>query len=167
MHLFLMLYSVIFCYIMLYCIILCRTGNTCFMNSMLQCLSNTTLLRNYYSSSSSSSGSSSSSSSGYVNDINRDNPLGCRGELVAEYALLMDDMWGSSSSSSSSSSNSNGIDNGCINNSYPTTTTTTTTTTPTPTPTPTYTSCYPQSFKDVVGTYESQFAGYQQTRQSR
>eukprot|EP00826_Nyctotherus_ovalis_P005881 TRINITY_DN1133_c0_g3_i2.p1 TRINITY_DN1133_c0_g3~~TRINITY_DN1133_c0_g3_i2.p1 ORF type:complete len:814 (-),score=283.68 TRINITY_DN1133_c0_g3_i2:45-2486(-) len=56
-------------------------GNTCYMNSGLQCLSNTTLLSRYFL------------SDLYVKDINLDNPLGSRGEVVDAYARLIKALW--------------------------------------------------------------------------
>ncbi|EGC31737.1 hypothetical protein DICPUDRAFT_50006 [Dictyostelium purpureum] len=56
-------------------------GNTCFMNSALQCLSNTYPLTKYFF------------TNKYEKDINKDNPLGCGGELATEYASLISDIW--------------------------------------------------------------------------
>jgi len=56
-------------------------GNTCFMNSALQCLSNTAPLTNFFL------------SDAYKNDINRSNPLGTRGQLVEAYSSLLKEMW--------------------------------------------------------------------------
>lgn len=57
-------------------------GNTCFMNSTLQCLAHTESLRRYFL------------SGNYEADLNRDNPLGTGGELATQFAHLMGDMWG-------------------------------------------------------------------------
>lgn len=57
-------------------------GNTCFMNSTLQCLAHTNPLRGYFL------------SGNYASDLNRDNPLGTGGELATEFANLLKEMWG-------------------------------------------------------------------------
>ena len=56
-------------------------GNTCFMNSMLQCLSNTEPLTSYFL------------SGNFVHDVNRKNPLGAGGQLAEAYAALMEQIW--------------------------------------------------------------------------
>ena len=56
-------------------------GNTCFMNSSLQCLSNTKLLTQYFL------------NKMYVSDLNRDNPLGMKGEVAYQYANLLKELW--------------------------------------------------------------------------
>uniref|UniRef100_A0A7S1G743 ubiquitinyl hydrolase 1 n=1 Tax=Bicosoecida sp. CB-2014 TaxID=1486930 RepID=A0A7S1G743_9STRA len=56
-------------------------GNTCFMNSALQCLSNTVPLCEYLV------------SGRYEDDLNKDNPLGTGGELATKFAALMSTMW--------------------------------------------------------------------------
>ena len=57
-------------------------GNTCFMNSTLQCLAHTEPLRKYFL------------SGEYEADLNRDNPLGTGGELATQFANLISEMWG-------------------------------------------------------------------------
>eukprot|EP00045_Choanoeca_perplexa_P012453 m.135922 g.135922 ORF g.135922 m.135922 type:complete len:1072 (+) comp16013_c0_seq1:101-3316(+) len=52
-------------------------GNTCFMNSILQCLLYTTPLTLYFT------------QGRFRNDLNRRNPMGCKGDLAEEYAALM------------------------------------------------------------------------------
>ncbi|KAG7346450.1 ubiquitin carboxyl-terminal hydrolase [Nitzschia inconspicua] len=61
---------------------LSNLGNTCFMNSTLQCLSNTEDLRRYFL------------SGDYLKDLNTDNPLGTGGQLATEFARLLGEMWG-------------------------------------------------------------------------
>ena len=56
-------------------------GNTCFMNSALQCLSNTVPLKNYFISGT------------YASHINTTNPLGTKGKLVNNFATLIKEMW--------------------------------------------------------------------------
>src|SRR5690606_18798247 len=56
-------------------------GNTCFMNSSLQCLSNTVLLREYFISDS------------HKNDINKNNPIGMKGHVAENFGNLMKLMW--------------------------------------------------------------------------
>jgi ubiquitin C-terminal hydrolase len=56
-------------------------GNTCFMNSTLQCLGHTPALQNYFL------------SRQYQNDLNLKNPLGTGGELATEFAQLLQEMW--------------------------------------------------------------------------
>ena len=51
-------------------------GNTCFMNSGLQCLSNTTELTKYFC------------FNLYKQEINKSNPLGLGGRLAEAYAEL-------------------------------------------------------------------------------
>ena len=57
-------------------------GNTCFMNSTLQCLAHTDPLRRYFL------------SGEFNQDLNRDNPLGTGGELAIEFVKLLAEMWG-------------------------------------------------------------------------
>eukprot|EP00981_Chlorochromonas_danica_P006275 scaffold1348_cov184-Ochromonas_danica.AAC.2 len=62
---------------------LANLGNTCFLNSILQCLSHTAVLTNYFLSSSSS----------YLQEINYNNPLGHNGKLVLAYRQVLADLW--------------------------------------------------------------------------
>ena len=59
-------------------------GNTCFMNSGLQCLSHVKLLTDYFL------------SGKYLPDINKTNVLGTQGELSTEYAKMIKHLWLSS-----------------------------------------------------------------------
>ncbi|XP_031424285.1 ubiquitin carboxyl-terminal hydrolase 4 isoform X1 [Clupea harengus] len=65
---------------------LSNLGNTCFMNSALQCLSNASPLTDYFL------------NDEYEAEINRENPLGMRGEIAEAYADLVKQMWLSRSS---------------------------------------------------------------------
>jgi ubiquitin carboxyl-terminal hydrolase 4/11/15 len=56
-------------------------GNTCFMNSALQCLSHTKELVEYFR------------GGDYKNEINRVNPLGLKGELAEAFGNLMNLLW--------------------------------------------------------------------------
>jgi ubiquitin carboxyl-terminal hydrolase 6/32 len=60
---------------------LVNLGNTCYMNSALQCLSSTQLLAEYFL------------SGMYLDDINRTSTLGLQGKLAEVYGKLIEDMW--------------------------------------------------------------------------
>jgi ubiquitin carboxyl-terminal hydrolase 4/11/15 len=60
---------------------LSNLGNTCFMNSALQCMSNTPPLTEYLL------------SGRYESEINESNPLGMRGEMAKAFAELIKQMW--------------------------------------------------------------------------
>jgi len=56
-------------------------GNTCYLNSSIQCLSHTPIFRDYFT------------SKVYLNDINTTNPLGHKGLLAQVSAVLFNSMW--------------------------------------------------------------------------
>lgn len=56
-------------------------GNTCFMNSSLQCLSNTYELTQYFL------------SNEFLKDLNKNNPLGTGGYLISGYSELIKELW--------------------------------------------------------------------------
>ena len=56
-------------------------GNTCFMNSALQCIRHVTPLTRYFL------------SQRYQEDLNNSNPLGTGGKLAATYAELLKELW--------------------------------------------------------------------------
>ncbi|KAK5581122.1 hypothetical protein RB653_001150 [Dictyostelium firmibasis] len=64
---------------------LSNLGNTCFMNSSVQCLAHTAPLVEYFL------------SGRYLGDINKTNPLGMKGQIAEIYGKLMKDMWSGAS----------------------------------------------------------------------
>ena len=62
-------------------------GNTCYMNSGIQCLSNIPSFSNYLL------------KKKYVSEINTVNPIGTHGELITEFADLLSEMWSGECSS--------------------------------------------------------------------
>lgn len=61
-------------------------GNTCFMNSAIQCLSNVQELTDYFL------------KNRHLKEINETNVLGTGGKLVRAYAELLQEMWSGNSS---------------------------------------------------------------------
>ena len=58
-------------------------GNTCYMNSSLQCLSNSYELTKYFL----------DGKFNFMNDLQTQNQLGTEGRLVMAYAKLINEMW--------------------------------------------------------------------------
>uniref|UniRef100_A0A3Q3QNN5 Ubiquitin carboxyl-terminal hydrolase n=1 Tax=Monopterus albus TaxID=43700 RepID=A0A3Q3QNN5_MONAL len=56
-------------------------GNTCYMNSILQCLCNTPAMADYFN------------NNCYLEDINRYNILGHKGEVAEEFGVIMKALW--------------------------------------------------------------------------
>ncbi|XP_017297008.1 ubiquitin carboxyl-terminal hydrolase 8 [Kryptolebias marmoratus] len=56
-------------------------GNTCYMNSILQCLCNTPGMSDYFN------------NNYYLEDINRSNILGHKGEVAEEFAVIIQSLW--------------------------------------------------------------------------
>ena len=56
-------------------------SNTCYLNSTIQCLSHTPILRDYFTTKS------------YLRDINTTNPLGHEGRLAQAFAVLVQNLW--------------------------------------------------------------------------
>jgi len=65
---------------------LANLGNTCFMASSLQCLSQTVPLVDFFL------------TREFEKDINRNNPLGQKGELAEQYCALLKELWSASTS---------------------------------------------------------------------
>ena len=113
-------------------------GNTCFMNSTLQCLAHTTPLAEYFL------------SGEYRQHLNKDNPLGTGGELAQEFASLLGQMW--CHEGNANANNSTGVL--CSSRMY----------SPGNGGTYDYSSSvtYPRAFKQTLGKYAEQFVGYDQ-----
>jgi ubiquitin C-terminal hydrolase len=94
-------------------------------NSTLQCLAHTDPIRRYFL------------SGDYVKDLNRDNPLGTRGELAVEFAALLGELWTTTASL-----------NGSNHQDYSTRSSSTV--------------VYPRTFKHTLGRHAEQFVGYNQ-----
>ena len=100
---------------------LANLGNTCFMSATIQCLGHTHQVLKYFLSGS------------FVEDLNRDNPLGTGGELAIEFAKLLREIWVQNSTVSSRPYSY--VSNNVV---------------------------YPRNFKMTVGKFAEQFSGYDQ-----
>ena len=107
-------------------------GNTCYLNSSVQCLSHTPVLRDYFTSKS------------YLRDINTTNPLGHEGRLAQAFAVLVHNLWkrhdrayspNAKAPGSSSSKSSAPLDAPALT---------------------------PKSFKEAMGKFNESFAGNEQ-----
>jgi hypothetical protein len=110
-------------------------GNTCFMNSTLQCLAHIDVLRHYFL------------SNEYLRHLNKSNPLGTGGEMATEFANLLKQMWDDKTTLSSSSSSNNSYSSSSYrysSSSY------------------SNGAVYPRSFKFTLGRHADQFVGYDQ-----
>ena len=109
-------------------------GNTCYMNSTLQCLAHTEPLLRYFS------------SGEFQNDLNRENPLGTGGKLAIQFAHLLAEMWGSKQlvrrgteiPAFASDSGSDFLFSSSVS------------------------TVYPRQFKETLGNHAEQFRGYEQ-----
>lgn len=107
-------------------------GNTCFMNSTLQCLAHTGPLRSYFL------------SGEYANDLNKSNPLGTGGELAVEFAKLLAEMWGTKDYDDCDTKSNKGYRRTWTNFSGSSNV------------------VYPRDFKYILGKHAEQFMGYNQ-----
>ncbi|KAL7511821.1 hypothetical protein ACHAXN_008751 [Cyclotella atomus] len=112
-------------------------GNTCFMNSTLQCLAHTSPLREYFL------------SGDYKRDLNKDNPLGTGGELATEFADLLLEMWCNKEERP-------------VNNTDPSVLSSCRIYSPGNTDTSFSSVTYPRTFKHTLGKHAMQFIGYDQ-----
>ena len=109
-------------------------GNTCFMNSTLQCLGHTQPLQSYFL------------SGEFRRDLNRGNPLGTGGELASSFAALISDMWSEETTCRVAESSSL-LDQGSSCARWSSSTGHV---------------VYPRDFKYIVGKHAEQFMGYEQ-----
>jgi ubiquitin carboxyl-terminal hydrolase 4/11 len=116
-------------------------GNTCFMNSTLQCLAHTEPLQRYFL------------SGEYERDLNRDNPLGTGGELAIQFAKLLKEMYIVEPPRALLNSNYTNVRTTRYMTAY---------NTPSNDFSSTSNVVYPRSFKNTLGKHAEQFMGYDQ-----
>ncbi|KXS22063.1 UCH-domain-containing protein [Gonapodya prolifera JEL478] len=103
---------------------LVNLGNTCFMNSSVQCMSATWALTAFFL------------GPNWRADLNRDNPLGMRGEIAEAYAKLVRELWAEAKEAKKAQSTSR--------------------------TTSSYFGVRPSEFKAVMARFNSTFQGYHQ-----
>ena len=113
-------------------------SNTCYLNSSIQCLSHTPILRDYFTTKS------------YLRDINTTNPLGHEGRLAQAFAVLVHNLWKKHDNKNQQQHNSS-LTKGSGNSANKSSST--------PLDAPSLT---PKSFKEAMGQFNEDFKGNEQ-----